>query len=278
MLVITVLGVAGAFSASAQTDVIRIDALNDLYASQALLNPEVGCKLLNLYVTVDASGVATSGGDLILLVRDAGGKIISNPADVSLTNVFPLGDIFFDTSPTSRPWTITLYDSQFTNPGPTPVPIEVLVTRPVVATKTFDPVQYVPICASLPYIGDIEESVNPDLGDLIAQVFEVEDANGDPALHIYEINDESEGEFALAITLDDIAPYIDNPPAANTEIKSSASGKVTLYVLTTGELQINIGPDADGNVHVVIFSGLPPTNVYGYSFNVNDIVGDDIPG
>jgi hypothetical protein len=97
-------------------------------------------------------------------------------------------------------------------------------------------------------------------------------------LNIYEINGESEGEFALSITQDDIAPYVDHPPAANTEIKSSASGKVALYVLDTGEFQLNIGPDADGNVHVVIFSGLPPTNIYGYSFNVNDIVGGDIPG
>jgi hypothetical protein len=130
----------------------------------------------------------------------------------------------------------------------------------------------------LPYIGPVSDSINAGLGDLEAQVFEVEDANGDPALNIYEINDESEGEFALSITLDDLAPYVDHPPAANTEIKSSASGKVTLYVLDTGEFQLNIGPDADGNVHVVIFSGLPPTNIYGYSFNVNDIVGGDIPG
>jgi hypothetical protein len=109
-------------------------------------------------------------------------------------------------------------------------------------------------------------------GKLEAQIFNTEDDNGDPILHIYEINDEGDGEFSFAITQADLTPFLDNPPATNTEIKSSVSRKVTLYVLDTGEFQINIGPDEDGNVYVTIFTGLPPTNIYSYTFNVYDIL------
>lgn len=47
-------------------------------------------------------------------------------------------------------------------------------------------------------------------------------------------------------------------------------GEVHLYQLTTGELQVNVGPDSEGKVRVTIYDGIPPTRVYGYDFNVND--------
>jgi hypothetical protein len=59
-------------------------------------------------------------------------------------------------------------------------------------------------------------------------------------------------------------------PLENLLIASNDSGQVSLYKLTTEEYQINLGPDAEGNVLVKIFDALPPTAVYGYEFNVND--------
>jgi hypothetical protein len=172
--------------------------------------------------------------------------------------------------PTSRPWTFTVYDLQNNVQVFPPTPADRLahyLAHAVVGTTTFDPAAYSPACAALPFIGD---SLNSN-GKLEAQIFNAEDDNGDPILHVYEINDAGDGEFSFAITQADLAPFIDNPPANNTEIKSSASGKVTLYVLDTGEFQINIGPDEEGNVYVTIFTGLPPTNIYSYTFNVYDI-------
>jgi hypothetical protein len=58
----------------------------------------------------------------------------------------------------------------------------------------------------------------------------------------------------------------------NTLLSSSGDGFVSLYLLTTGEFQINIGPDQGGNVAVIIFTGVPPTNMYRRDFNVNDIL------
>jgi hypothetical protein len=181
----------------------------------------------------------------------------------------PTMDYLLGSAPTSRPWTFTVYDVQSILGAGFTVQDQLanILAHPIIGTTTFDPAAYSPACAALPFIGD---SLNSN-GKLEAQIFNAEDDNGDPILHVYEINDEGEGEFSFAITQADLAPFIDNPPANNTEIKSSASGKVTLYVLDTGEFQINIGPDEDGNVYVTIFTGLPPTNIYSYTFNVYDI-------
>jgi hypothetical protein len=43
-----------------------------------------------------------------------------------------------------------------------------------------------------------------------------------------------------------------------------------LCVLTTGEIQFNIGPTADGKVRVVIFPDLTGEDAYGYEYNFID--------
>jgi hypothetical protein len=42
-------------------------------------------------------------------------------------------------------------------------------------------------------------------------------------------------------------------PEQNTEFASSEDGLTRFYVLTTGEFQVNFGPDFEGKVHVVVF-------------------------
>jgi len=51
-------------------------------------------------------------------------------------------------------------------------------------------------------------------------------------------------------------------------------GEVAVYQLTTGEIQVNVGPDAEGKVRVTIYDAIPPTSVYGYDFSIYD-VGDE---
>jgi hypothetical protein len=79
-----------------------------------------------------------------------------------------------------------------------------------------------------------------------------------------------EGAF-LSISAAELAEF-DPTPDENFLVASSGDGFVSFYILTTGEYQINIGPDASGKVYVVIFTGLPPTDVYRHDFNVNDIL------
>ena len=84
----------------------------------------------------------------------------------------------------------------------------------------------------------------------------------DTQLHIYDIDSNGNGSFLFAISDEDLAPFIASPPSVNTLIVSV--GPASLYALTSGEFQINYGPDAEGKTYVVIFDGIPATNVYSY--------------
>ncbi|MBL8120374.1 MAG: hypothetical protein JNJ78_22780 [Anaerolineae bacterium] len=53
-------------------------------------------------------------------------------------------------------------------------------------------------------------------------------------------------------------------PETNTLIKSYY--EFALYKLTTGEYQLNVGPDFENKVHVIIWTGCPAENPYESSF------------
>ena len=86
----------------------------------------------------------------------------------------------------------------------------------------------------------------------------------EPGLVFYGIDADGNGYPVFTITEDDVAGYETNPPAVNTLIKESADGYYQLWVLTTGELQLNIGPDAEGKTRVIIFDDIRPDTIYGY--------------
>lgn len=83
-------------------------------------------------------------------------------------------------------------------------------------------------------------------------------------LSVYGVDENGAGYLVFTITADDLAAFEGNPPAENTLIKESADGKFKLYALTTGEFQLNIGPDEEGKTLVLIFDELSPDNLYGY--------------
>lgn len=120
-------------------------------------------------------------------------------------------------------------------------------------------------CANLTYEiissdGEVVSSdgrLNLNAGDLINVLYAGTDAQGKPAIDVYTVDGERGvyfGEFEYTL----FEPYLDTPPAANTRI--ATVNKSTLYALSSGEFQINIGPDAEGKYGVVIFRGLPPTS------------------
>jgi hypothetical protein len=84
-----------------------------------------------------------------------------------------------------------------------------------------------------------------------------------------------EGAF-VTVTAAELAELPANPEE-NMLLASSGDGYTSVYLLTTGEYQVNIGPDQNGNVSVVIFTGIPATNIYRRDFNVNDILYPPTP-
>lgn len=102
-------------------------------------------------------------------------------------------------------------------------------------------------------------------------------SNGHISLHIYNVHGEDQGQFLLQVTPDMIH---DNPPGPEhiliTETQDVHNVRVAVYRLSTGQLQINYGPDFEGKVFVYVLN-----NTVGFSaidefdtFNVYDILGD----
>ncbi|MEO8608496.1 MAG: hypothetical protein ABI690_11465 [Chloroflexota bacterium] len=109
-----------------------------------------------------------------------------------------------------------------------------------------------------------DKRLNWQHGDLLAAIYPSTDEQGKPALDVYNVTQQSEGYFACRIAQADLAA---TPPAQNTLIKQ-CSAIVSVYQLATGEVQFNIGPDAEGKTIVVILDGIPSSKIYGYNFQV----------
>lgn len=215
---------------------------------------------------VDGFRLTVHDSQGVLIGSEVLGVSMSSSAPVQVTlhiNYLSSDETTF--APTSRPWLFTVEDIVFRAGQSTG--FNTTYTQELIPMGTFiiDPSSYSLSCGSLPY-------VEPSFGTPLNQgnseneiaIYNATDDNGEPVLHVYDINAEGEGTLALEITPDIIAPYIDNPPGENTALMTSENGQVTLYILDTGELQINSGPDAEGKIHVLIFDGIPPTNIYGY--------------
>jgi hypothetical protein len=117
---------------------------------------------------------------------------------------------------------------------------------------------YVPI--------DMDQSVQFNDSDVGVVLSKVEDEAGNLQMDVYTLkNNAANGGYLFTITQDDLAPYATEHPAKNM-LLASADG-VSVYMLTTGEIQINAGPDFEGKTHVKILNGIPWTTVYGYTID-----------
>jgi hypothetical protein len=146
---------------------------------------------------------------------------------------------------------------------------------PVLAEITYDPALYNIDCGNFPFVvANANNGVTPPtLGGanvVVAPVFEGL-LNAEFGLDVWGIDANGEGFKAFYVsgeTLNSLPPL----PDENLLIEATADGYIALYRLTTGEYQINIGPDIEGNVQVVIFTGIPPSNIYRRDFNIYDIL------
>ncbi|QPC83543.1 hypothetical protein G4Y79_03935 [Phototrophicus methaneseepsis] len=86
------------------------------------------------------------------------------------------------------------------------------------------------------------------------------------------------GEDAIDLYLYSTDQYITNfittadipatPPAENTIIRQE--GNVSVSILTTGEIQFNLGPDAEGKSYVYIVADIYGASGYGYKYDPNE--------
>lgn len=83
-------------------------------------------------------------------------------------------------------------------------------------------------------------------------VYPVESEDG-LGISIYKVSRGSDaGEFMLYIPAE-VFDSLPDEVAANCTIASSADGEVVVYLLTSGQYQINVGPDEEGKVFAFIF-------------------------
>jgi hypothetical protein len=106
------------------------------------------------------------------------------------------------------------------------------------------------------------ERINVPFGYHLVSLFYGADGENRAALDVYCVN-ENGGTLGGQITAADLSPFT-TPPGANTLVKTidTCSVAVTVYVLTSGEVEVNIGPIPESKVIAVVFAGLPPDHVH----------------
>jgi len=89
-------------------------------------------------------------------------------------------------------------------------------------------------------------------------------------LHVYGVN--ADGQGWLAFTVDTETMNAETP-AQNTVIAEAEN--IRLYQLTSGDFQINAGPDAEGKVYVLAWNGCPVE--YSSAGTLDPFSGETIP-
>ncbi|GIK65049.1 MAG: hypothetical protein BroJett018_28430 [Chloroflexota bacterium] len=82
-------------------------------------------------------------------------------------------------------------------------------------------------------------------------------------IEIWALNEHAIWQPALYITKAELAAL---PEFPSENLLIARVDTISVYKLTTGEYQVNVGPLKDGKVHVVIFEGIPPAHTYRYTF------------
>lgn len=231
----------------------------------------------------DGNGVPLHGMTFGLTTSGRIGTGWSLGRSPAVTGIPAINDI------TARPIHIRMYDINFGLPRTDPIgefnvsaeaySAVINSGAPLIAEATFDPGTTLPdgptYCGDLPF-GAGESESPPYIpgcpGDGTLNICITSSGNTDNigSLDIWAVDESGNGYQAIFVSKDELDNLPDKP-LTNTEIQSSPDGKITLYKLYTGEYQINIGPDKEGKVQVIIFTGIPPTNVYRRDFSIYEL-------
>jgi len=111
--------------------------------------------------------------------------------------------------------------------------------------------------------------LNMGHGDHWAVLYRDQDEAGNPAIKVYCIID-GQGQYRGMFSKPEMHA-VHKDPDVNLFIKSipDCSVPIAAYVLTTGEYQINIGPDGEGKSAVTVFRKMPPVDVHYYDIDPN---------
>jgi hypothetical protein len=94
--------------------------------------------------------------------------------------------------------------------------------------------------------------------------------------HFYLIDDASKGVLRLIVTPEAIA-VVSEQPAQNTLIARSAEN-IRLYRLTSGEFQVNYGPNPNGDEYSWAWTTCVPDEGTDHSFNIYQIPIEPLAG
>jgi hypothetical protein len=103
--------------------------------------------------------------------------------------------------------------------------------------------------------GITDGRLNSAWGDHFAVIYATDGA-GNPALRIYRVGDNSTGWLALAVNVEDI------PAVSDENILIASDNGIAVYLLTSGEIQITLGPDETGKFYNVVIDALPATSIH----------------
>jgi hypothetical protein len=104
--------------------------------------------------------------------------------------------------------------------------------------------------------------INEGHGDHWASLYNDVTDSGDPSVKVYCIVG-GQGQYGGQFSKAELKAIPRNPDA-NVTIKTitSCAAPIGVYLLTTGEYQVNIGPDGEGKTAVIIFRRMPPIDIY----------------
>ena len=99
------------------------------------------------------------------------------------------------------------------------------------------------------------------------QLYTDPDDDGECFIDIWII-EEGQGVQALTVSAEDLAelPEAEDIEEGYVLIDDAYNGYLTLYKLQTGEFQLNVGPDVEGKVHFITWTGCPAEETYESTF------------
>lgn len=219
--------------------------------------------------------------DLVIVVFDGNGNPIAyggvTLGGLNTWDYLGLTAMRYDVSlPTAsaRPFVAVAYDvveGDITGGGS--VYHSIWTQRPIMAVSApFDPSPISTACAHLPWSNKVLEmfgNFHSFVGDGRLNAYDTLGAvyADKTGIFVYAIGADSRGTLSIYVTANDLDKLPEHPDK-NTLLVQSEDRKFAIYKLTTGEYQVNVGPDKDGKVQEIIFTGLPPTNVYRHEFFV----------
>ncbi|MCU0496014.1 MAG: hypothetical protein MUF87_01535 [Anaerolineae bacterium] len=219
-------------------------------------------------ITLNGCASNTFDGTYQIAVRDSAGVTLNSATAYDVSAIFTTdGGVYNTLSYPTLSTIVYSYTVAFNQPFVTGTVEFFLTNNPSIRSATYimdctGPTVYLSTGGTG---GGNDDRLNPGRGDLLNVLYARRNTAGQNEIWVYTLNSLSQGVFAGSFPYSLFQPYLNNPPAQNTFLARVSQS--TLYVLSTGEFQINVGPDAEGKVYSIIFTGLPPRSLKYASFN-----------